>query len=247
MYSRKNKKYKEDGKMKKKILIVLAIIIVIALVVVGYFVVSDLMQEGKLQKELEEISNLSNAEEIDMEQIEERLNRTVTTGDYAVVEKAFKQYLMDSMDNMTLIAQILSDERMIECLTAENYTEDGPEFTETKEYLTETKEQLEKLKNEYVQFYTEEKVMSYINDKGLDEYYIDYYKTNIAGDILSNDTQLVETSIDDLIQVLDATEDVINFLAENKNSWQIEDGNIVFDSDALSNQYDGLIEKLYEE
>ena len=76
--------------MKKKVLIAVLIIIVIALVVIGYFVFSDMMQEDKLKTELTEIYQLTNAETIDMDAINERLNRTITKGDYAVVEEAFK-------------------------------------------------------------------------------------------------------------------------------------------------------------
>lgn len=232
-------------KMKKKILIVLAIIIVIAFVAIGYMVISDWRQEEKLNTELEELSSLTNAEEIDIEQIEERLNRTVTTGDYEVVERAFKQYLSDNFDNMIQIADILNDERMITLLTAENYEKDGPEFTETKKYLTETKQKLEELKNTYVEFYTEEKVMSYINDKGLDEYYVDYYKNEIVGDIASvEEINIVESSIDEVVAILEKTEEVIDLLIENNGAWQVENGNIVFESDSLSNQYNELIAQL---
>ena len=76
--------------MKKKVLIAVLIIIVIALVVMGYFVFSDMMQEDKLKTELSEIYQLTSAETIDMDAINERLNRTITKGDYAVVEESFK-------------------------------------------------------------------------------------------------------------------------------------------------------------
>ena len=76
--------------MKKKILIVLLIIIVIALIGVGYFVFTDMQQEERLKTELSELNELVNAENIDMDAINDRLDRIVTTGDYAVVENAFK-------------------------------------------------------------------------------------------------------------------------------------------------------------
>ena len=76
--------------MKKKVLIAILIIIVIAIVVVGYFVFSDMMQEDKLKTELSELQQLVNTENIDMDAINSRLDRTVTTGDYALVENAFK-------------------------------------------------------------------------------------------------------------------------------------------------------------
>ena len=76
--------------MKKKVLIAILIIIVIAIAVVGYFVFSDMMQEDKLKTELSELQQLVNTENIDMDAINSRLDRTITNGDYAVVENAFK-------------------------------------------------------------------------------------------------------------------------------------------------------------
>ena len=66
--------------MKKKVLIVLLIIIVIALVGVGYFVFTDMQQEEKLKTELSELNDLVNAENIDMDAVNEKLDRRITTG-----------------------------------------------------------------------------------------------------------------------------------------------------------------------
>ena len=189
--------------MKKKILIANLVIIVIAFLVVGYFVISDMMQEDKLKTELAEINELSNAETIDMDAINERLNRIVTTGDYAIVEDAFKTYLRENFDNSLQIAEILNDEKITTLLTAENYKEDGKDFTESKNYITTTREKLEDCKTKYTEFLTEEKAMSYINDKGLDSYYTDLYKQEFVGDIESTQNDnTVESSIDEIISIL---------------------------------------------
>ena len=231
--------------MKKPVLIIIAIIVVAAIAVFGYMVVSDLGQEKELTAELEEITTLVNAEELDTDQIQERLDRTVTNGDYATVERGFKQYISDGLDNVTRISEILEDERLVTGLTAENYQEDGPEFTETKAYIEETRQELQELKTAYSEFFTEEKAMSYINDKGLDSYFVDYYKNEVIGDVeAANDTEEVESSIDEVISILDTTENVINFLSENKDSWEIENNMIMFNDDNLSRQYDELVAKI---
>ena len=231
--------------MKKKILIAILIIIVIAIVVLGYFIFSDMAQEGKLKTELAEISELSNAEQIDVDAINERLDRTVTTGDYAIVEEAFKSYLRDDFDNSIQIADILNDEKITNLLTAENYQEDGKDFTESKNYITTTRETLKNCKNKYTEFLTEEKAMSYINDKGLDSYYTDLYRDEFVGDMSSaRDDKTVENSIDEIISILNTSEEVLNLLSENQSSWEIEGENIGFNSESLSNQYDELINSL---
>ena len=231
--------------MKKKILIIITIIIIVALGTIGYIVFTDIKQEEKLMTELNEISDLENSENINMDDVNQRLDRIVTTGDYAIVEDSFKSYLRENFDNTMQIAEILNDEKIVNILTAQNYKEDGKDFVNTKEYIKTTREKLESCKTKYVEFFTEEKAMSYINNKGLDSYYIDLYKEEFVGDIENTgDTKTVEDSINEIIEILNISEETINLLSENKNSWEIQGENIVFSNDSLSEKYDELINSL---
>ncbi len=161
------------------------------------------------------------------------------------MEEAFKSYLKENFENSIEIANILNDEKMTTLLTVENYQNDGKDFAESKEYITNTKATLEDCKNKYTEFLTEEKAMSYINDKGLDSYYIDLYKNELVGDMssASQDTT-VQDSINEVIEILNTSEEVLNLLSENQESWEIDGENIVFDSENLSNQYNELINSL---
>ena len=147
--------------MKKKILIGVCILSVLIVGIIGYVVVKDLKQEEKLKNELEELSVLVNEENIDVDKVKDMLNRTVTTGDYKVVETSFKEYLSDAFDSVFQMIDILNSDRLVSILSVENYQNDGPNFIETKAYITETKTKLEELKNSYYSFLTEEKAMSY--------------------------------------------------------------------------------------
>ena len=231
--------------MKKKVLIAVLIIIVIALGVIGYFVFSDMIQEDKLKTELTEIYQLTNSETIDMNAINERLNRTITKGDYAIVEEAFKTYLKDNFNNSIEIANILNDEKLTSLLTVENYKEDGKDFTESKNYITTTKATLENCKKKYTEFLTEEKAMSYINDKGLDSYYTDLYKEEFIGDMETAESDgIVEKSIDEVISILNTSEEILNLLSENKDSWEIYEDTVAFSSESLSDEYNELVDTL---
>ena len=231
--------------MKKKILIGLGVLLVVIIGAIGYVVVSDSKQEEKLKNELEELNTLVNEENIDVDKVKKMLNRTVTTGDYKVVETSFKAYLSDAFDSVFQMLDILNSDKLVSILTAENYQNDGPEFTETKAYITETKTKLEELKNSYYSFLTEEKAMSYIEDKGLDSYYVDLYREEYVGDIdTANEDKTVEDSINQIIELLNVSEEIINFLIENSNSWHIEEDVIVFNTDELSNKYNELLNKI---
>ena len=231
--------------MNKKVLIAVIIIVAIIVGVFAYFVFSDYKQEEKLKTELTEISTLSNSGDMDINKVNEMLDRTVTKGDYAIVEKACKAYLRDSFDNIIKMAEVMNDSKITSVLTVYNYQEDGKEFVNTKSYITTTRQTLEDCKAKYVEFFTEEKAMSYINDKGLDSYYTDLYKNEFVGDIESQYTdKTVENSINEILDILNIYEEVINFLVENKNNWEIQDSNIVFNSQSLSDKYSEIVNKL---
>lgn len=230
--------------MKKKIIIAIVVIVVAIIGVLGYMVISDMEQEDKLKTELSEINDLANAETIDMDEINKRLDRTVTTGDYAKVEEAFKSYLRDNFDNSIEIADLINDERITILLTADNYKTDGKDFTESKNYISTTKQKLEECKEKYSEYMTKEKAMSYIEDKGLDSYYVDLYEQEYVGDMDSVKDTTVEDSIDEIISLLDTSEKVLNLLSNNQDTWNVEGDNIVFSNDNIRNQYDELINSI---
>ena len=230
--------------MKKKIIIVVAVILVAIIGVIGYMVISDMGQEDKLKTEISEISDLSNAENIDIDEINKRLDRTVTKGDYAKVENAFKSYLRDNFDNSIEIADLINDERITTLLTADNYKTDGKEFIESKKYISTTRQKLEECKEKYSEYMTKEKAMSYIEDKGLDSYYVDLYEQEYVGDMESAKDTTVEDSIDEIISLLDTSEKVLNLLSNNQDTWNVEGDNIVFSNDSIRNQYDELINSI---
>lgn len=232
--------------MKKAIIGVIIAIVLVAIVGIGVLVVNDFKQEDILRQEMLEFENLTRAENIDLDQIDQRIRELKTTGDYGVLEKAMKDYLADVVNASVSIANILNDERIVNALTPENYAEDGPEFTQTKQFLEQAKSDMEQYKTEVLTLLTNEGAMSYIENKNLDDYYIDLYK-EIA---LSEDTAIeesnaeLESSLDEAMKILDVETQVINFLSENKDGWEIQGENIVFNSEELQNQYDELVSQI---
>ena len=232
--------------MKKAIIGVIIAIVLVAVVGIGILVVKDFKQEDTLRQEMLEFENLTRAENIDFDKIDQKIREIKTTGDYGVLEKAMKDYLADVVNVTVSIADILNDERIINALTPENYVEDGPDFVQTKQFLEEAKGKMEQYKTEVLKLLSNEGAMSYIENKNLDDYYIDLYK-EIA---LSEDTAIeednaeLEASLDEAMSVIDTESQVINFLAENKSGWEIQGENIVFNSEALQNQYDELVSQI---
>ena len=238
---------KKEKNSKKKILITIGIIVAILVGLVAYGVVADLHQEKKLKKELDYLYEITNKEDYDEKEIDKILNRTVTTGDYKKVEVAYKKYTKDCFTILTDITSVLGNDRLASVLTAENYQEDGKDFIKTKEYLKSAKETLQKSMTKYNEYFTEEKAMSYL-DKALDDYYIDFYKDEVVGNLESDEEdEKLFNSLNSIIDLINAEEEVIHFLIENKDNWQVENGSITFTTDALIDKYNMLLEAVSNE
>lgn len=232
---------KEKKKSKKKILIILAIIVAAIVSIIGYGVVKDLNQEKRLKAELDYLYKITNQEKYNESEIEKVLNRTISKGDYKKVEIAYKKYTKDCFTIITDIMSVLDNEYLTEVLSAKNYQEDGKEFIKSKKFLQTSRETLQNSMIKYNDYLTETKAMSYL-DKELDQYYIDFYKDELVGNLESNDEdEELFASLNSIIDLINAEEDVIDFLVENKNSWHLEEDSIAFDSDSLTAEYEVLI------
>ena len=99
-------------------------------------------EEGKLKREINDLHDLLTHDITNYDKINEKLNTIVTTGDYAKVEKASKNYFSDIFINSFLIMQIINDDKIIQILSIDNYKDDGPTFTKTKQYITTNKNNL---------------------------------------------------------------------------------------------------------
>ena len=236
--------------MKKRFIITFAVITALVLIAgviaIGIGLYHDFKQENELISECKEIKKLTNAENLDAEKINEMLTRKISTGEYLKVEEALKEYLTARFQNITKISQILNDEKLEKILTIDNYKNDGPEFVTTKEYIENTKKELQEQKNRYKELFAEETIMSYINNKNLDSYYLEFYKQELIGNPEESKDNTVEHNIDGIITILDSYNSVIDFLVTNKNSWKIEGENIVFANEELSNKFLEIVNNMLE-
>lgn len=226
---------------KSKIILIIAIVVILAIIAIfAYSIVSELGQENKLNEEMNEISTIIASNDYTEEEINQRLDERVTDGDYGKVENAAKTYLKDVIKLNIELSQIVNNGELSTMLTSNNYQEDGPEFTKTKEYISSTTQRLEEMKQEYEEYMSTEKVMSYIEKENVDEYYVELYKT-IMGE---SSYEEISSSIDELIDVLNKSNDIIDFLIENKGSWEIQDDMIVFSTNEQIEEYNNLISQL---
>ncbi len=234
--------------MKKGLIIgiIIAVIVLVAVLAGGYLFVNDTKQKAKILETFAEIEEITKSGNFNMEQLNEKTSTIVSSGKYAKVEKAAKNYASDLFGKAFEIKSMLEDEKMAQLLTASNYAEDGPEFVESKKYISETKQKLEQGKTEMLGYIEEGKINSYIEAETTDGYCIELYQQLLSEDIEMSDAEKkeFETSIDKVISMLQIEEEVLNFLTENKGKWEIEGDQVLFNSNSLVIQYNGFLTKL---
>ena len=226
--------------MNKKLKV--SIIVIVAILVIGigafaYFLISDLIEEGKLKDEINNISYVM--AEGNFEDAKNMTKTRVTKGDYLKVEDAAKNYLAELIDSTSGLIEIANDERLVNMLTADNYIKDGPEFTNTKSFITEAKNKINESKEKSKDKFTQENMMSHL-DKNLDSYYVDLYK-ELMGEA---DYESIETSLNEISNILENSEKVINFLVKNKYKWSVQNNTIIFTEDNLISEYNSLLSNM---
>ncbi len=232
-------------KKRTKILIIVGVIILIIIAGILYLVALDEKQNELLTEELAKIEEYAQTGNMDNEELQNILNRTVTTGNYSKIEKACKQYLTDILAQQEKIKQILEDEKLTKILSAENYQVDGPEFVSTKEYITTTRTNLNKYTEELTQLISEEKILSYAENQGMDSTDIEIYRQELTGQINEEESKNeLKSSVNEITKILDIAEKVIDFLIQNKTHWVVEEENIIFDNQQLSDKYNTFISEL---
>ena len=198
---------------KKKLFLAIGFIILDIILVVTFISFHDATMLNNLKKEVNALSKL--------DVTKDRYNRKiVTSGDYAVVEKAIKSYLDDYAVLLQDTFTVVNDERLKNILTYDNYSNDGPDFVKSLEYLNDGKKKF----NESV----------------------DLLLLDLEEDTqLSEETKkLLTVSKTKMNNVYDTSIAVLTFLTTNKDYWKLEDGQIKFLDVNLYNQYIEMIGKL---
>ncbi len=238
-------------------------ILVIAIIIIGIVIGKNVLDSKKVQNEVTQESVSHDPKdvikyEIDMinkitagsynqEEIDQVLNRTETTGDYAVVEKAIKKYMKDYIDMSSGITETMNQINLNAILSEENVNNDKPDFVNTKTKLSDAKIKLEEYKTNSTNFLTEEKIKSYLSDsETISEEARNFYNTELAK--MTEEDKEVISQLDSTFtlanSIIAKEEAIIDFLITNKNAWELKNGAISFDTADKAEGYNALINEL---
>lgn len=212
-------------------------------VFVGVEVYKGIKTETKLSTEFKEIETLINNSGLDDNKIDMKLNNYITDGEYKEVEIALKSYLKDLLVEFRRLDDIYTDNKLNSVIYLENFDDDAPYFTSSISIIANKKHELEQIKDDLLDLFTEDKIMSYIAKLNLSWYYEEYYKSMLLNyDLLEENKTSISDNITHSISILDAYNNYFTFLSDNADYWTMDEDYIYFDSDELVDTYNYLLD-----
>ena len=246
--SNKNDSSKQgkDGNKLNKVILTILLILVIFVVAIGIIYGGRIINKAKLDRELENLVNSGNSSE----KLEN--TTTVTSGEFAVVEETVKEYFKEYSNLRQQFMKRVNDSKLQSVLTPENYEQDGPEFMESIKYINTAKEEFNNIADELLNLLSTENIETRIQDKDIGDYYKDLYKGYFIdnNDLSSTFQETYQDTLDDrtlMNNLYDNEIEILSFLTENKEHWEVLDNKLTFDDQELANTFNNMKSNLFAE
>ena len=235
----------QRGQMRSrpsKVMVLSCILGLVAAMVIGV-VINNVTAESRFEKEIVAVNKVFSGR--DSKKISEVLERTVSSGDYAKVERSLKSYVGDLTNNLGEIEDIMESETIYNSLEGKYLEEHRDNLGATIAELDEAAEKIKALTAEYKKLYNEEKVKEYIKDQGLGENYTALFIENAK---LFYEDSDVHQSYDSMLDVLADTIRVeakaLDFLNKNKSAWTVKSGSISFTNSGAASTYNEILQSV---
>lgn len=220
-------------KIKKVFKICMILLIVILLAVLG---IIQFRQVSILQKEVNDIRSMNVSEDsIDM--------KLRTDEGFASVEKTIKEYMNEYVTKLKEITSVLEDETFTAMLTEGNIQSDGPYFRNSKAWFREKRELVDSDFERLTELTAPVSVTQAIQDSGISGIYAklcEHYLTTLQTEFMHTSKEF-EDACQQLNEKLDETENILDFLIENKEQWNCESGKLTFETSELMDAYNDLV------
>ena len=225
---------KKYGKISKGILILIIVVCVLAVLVASAIGVYFFDKQNKINQEkiLDDVANsMYTSSNFDSE--------TKTTGKFAIVENALKEYYTEYLNTSNDLVSIYSKNLLANSLTASNISSDGPEFTKSKENINQIKETESSTLAKY------DELISDASELNLSEYYSNLFIDKINQNLkVKEDIATLKEIVAEYDKWLDDINNVFDFLNTNKDNWKISGNNVMFTNVKLVSEYNSLISDL---
>ena len=231
-------------KILKCIFIVIGVLFVLFCGLVVYIIIDTNKQEELLDNEISELLELDlTIDEVD--------NDIVTSDEYGIVERAIKDYFNDYSDNCKRFISAIEGFDFEEMFSLDTFLDDGPDFIVSKGKLSQLNSTVSECLDNLINMSSEEYIMDLINDKNIDEYYVDLYREYMLGEGIYSFDEYMADDIEDMVSIRDDIDLFLNdcyaiydFMSENRSYWYVEGDTVYFSTDSLVNEYNALLNKI---
>ena len=229
---------------KRVVIAIIVIIILIVGIISGAYFFSGF--SNKQTKLLTDETNKILQADITTENIDLDIK---SSKNYAVVEKAIKEYVSELKNIYVEMDELNSGINPNNIFTADNI--EDKDLSEINDIINEYKEKSQNVVTELESLLTEEKIAENINKRNIStrkDYYIELYNTIMTSDNMKKQYNTLEEKIKDekskLSEKLKQIDNISEFLKKNSNAWTIKDGKIQFTNLNRMTEYYGLLNKL---
>jgi len=230
---------------KTIIAIIIVIVLISALIGVSYFYNDfNTKQITRLTEETNKIleSNLTQ-DDIDL--------KIKTEKDYAQVEEAIKEYILNLKNIYEEMEEIVSGINPNSIFSAQNLQD--KKFDEVENIVNEYKEKSQELISEYEELIKEENIKGNIAKKNFsirNDYYIELYNeimlSQTMKDLYIKLEEKVKNEKGSLYEKLNKIEKIKNFLEEHEKSWTINGDKIQFNNLNRMTEYYSLLNQIID-
>lgn len=215
---------------------------IVAAMIIGVMI-NNATAQSRFEKEIVAVNEAFSAG--DSQKISEVLDRTVSSGDYAKVEKSIKKYVGDIMKNINDIEEIAESEAVYNSLEGKYLEKNRDKLEATISELDKASKKIEALTSGYKKLYSEESVKGYIEGQDLSDSYSALFSENAK---LFYDDKDLHNDYDSMLKVVADTIRVeakaIDYLNKNKSAWKIVDGSISFTSSDVAAKYNDILQSV---
>lgn len=236
----------KDGNKLNKVILTILLILVIFVVAIGIIYGGRIINKAKLDRELENLVNSGSSSE----KLEN--TTTVTSGEFAVVEETVKEYFKEYSNLRQQFMERVNDSKLQSVLTPENYEQDGPEFTESINYINTAKEEFNNIADGLLNLLSKENIEERIQEKNIGDYYKELYKEYFMdnNELSATFQETYQDTLDDrtlMNNLYDNEIEILSFLTENKEHWEVLDNKLTFDDQELANTFNNMKSNLFAE
>lgn len=231
----------------KKMTIAIIILIILIIAIVGFnFAFSEF--NNKQTNILTEETNKILQSDITKENIDFNIK---TERNYAVVEKAIKEYISELKNIYKEINEIDENINPNNIFSAQNMQD--KELKAIDEIITDYNDKIQEITDELEDLLKEDKIKENITKREISqrkEYYINLYNTIMFSDVMKTQYRNLESEIktekSKLTDKVKQIEKTNEFLKKNSDSWTIKNDKIQFTNLIRMTEYYNLLNKLAE-